>query len=38
MDEDVIYLVFGSLEVIRRGIWNIFRMENEQVNNCGNFR
>ena len=38
MDEDISYLLFGTLEVIRRGMWNIFRMENEQVNNCGKFR
>lgn len=38
MDENVSALLFGSLEIIRRCIWNIFRMENEQVNNCGKFR
>ena len=31
-------LVFGCLEIVRRCIWNVFRMENEQVNNCGKFR
>ena len=31
-------LVFGCLEILRRCIWNVFRMENEQVNNCGKFR
>ncbi len=35
---DVIQLVFGCIEVFRRNVWNIFRMENEQVNNCGKFR
>jgi hypothetical protein len=26
------------LEAGRRGMWNIFRMENEVVNNAGKFR
>lgn len=38
MNPDLLQLVFGCIEVIRRNIWNIFRMENEQVNNCGKFR
>ncbi|KAL3309469.1 Xenotropic and polytropic retrovirus receptor 1 [Cichlidogyrus casuarinus] len=31
---------FGGalLEVIRRFIWNFFRLENEHLNNCGQFR
>ena len=37
-DQNVILLIFGCLEIMRRNIWNIFRMENEQVNNCGKFR
>jgi len=28
----------GGLEIVRRGIWNIFRVENEGVNNTGKFR
>jgi xenotropic and polytropic retrovirus receptor 1 len=28
----------GMLEVIRRGIWNIIRVENEFLNNVGEFR
>ncbi|KAI3500740.1 hypothetical protein L1887_36565 [Cichorium endivia] len=28
----------ASLEIIRRGIWNFFRLENEHLNNVGNFR
>jgi len=31
-------LLFGMLEASRRGMWNIFRMENEVVNNAGKFR
>ncbi|ETO26238.1 hypothetical protein RFI_10897 [Reticulomyxa filosa] len=31
-------LPFAALEVIRRCIWNVFRMENEHLNNCGKFR
>lgn len=27
-----------SVEVSRRAMWNIFRLENEQLNNCGKFR
>ncbi|XP_069465189.1 xenotropic and polytropic retrovirus receptor 1 homolog [Ambystoma mexicanum] len=29
---------FTSLEVFRRFIWNFFRLENEHLNNCGQFR
>jgi len=28
----------GFLEVFRRFIWNFFRLENEHLNNCGQFR
>lgn len=28
----------ASLEVFRRFIWNFFRLENEHLNNCGQFR
>jgi len=28
----------SSLEIFRRGQWNILRMENEHLNNCGQFR
>ncbi|XVF85893.1 hypothetical protein PTKIN_Ptkin17bG0154400 [Pterospermum kingtungense] len=30
--------VISSLEIIRRGIWSFFRLENEQVNNVGKYR
>jgi len=26
------------LEIIRRTVWNFFRLENEHLNNCENFR
>ncbi|KAE8724609.1 Phosphate transporter PHO1-like protein 5 [Hibiscus syriacus] len=28
----------ASLEIIRRGVWNFFRLENEHLNNAGNYR
>lgn len=31
-------LMLGGLEIVRRGIWNIFRVENESVSNTGKFR
>lgn len=37
-NQNKMLLVFGCIEVLRRNIWNVFRMENEQVNNCGKFR
>ncbi|KAF8567791.1 hypothetical protein P879_01421 [Paragonimus westermani] len=30
--------VFLTAEIIRRFIWNFFRLENEHLNNCGEFR
>ncbi|XP_051787655.1 xenotropic and polytropic retrovirus receptor 1 homolog [Erpetoichthys calabaricus] len=30
--------VLAPLEVFRRFIWNFFRLENEHLNNCGQFR
>ncbi|XVF03293.1 hypothetical protein REPUB_Repub04eG0248900 [Reevesia pubescens] len=30
--------VISCLEIIRRGIWNFFRLENEHLNNVGKFR
>ncbi|KAG1675114.1 Xenotropic and polytropic retrovirus receptor 1 [Nymphon striatum] len=35
---EIILTVLAPLEVIRRFIWNFFRLENEHLNNCGNFR
>ncbi|KAL2349213.1 hypothetical protein Fmac_003213 [Flemingia macrophylla] len=30
--------ITSCLEIIRRGIWNFFRLENEHLNNVGNYR
>ncbi|EPS61996.1 hypothetical protein M569_12798, partial [Genlisea aurea] len=35
---DLIEFLFASLEVIRRGHWNYYRLENEHLNNVGKFR
>lgn len=35
---DLIGFIYGILEVYRRFIWNLFRVENEHINNCGKFR
>ena len=30
--------IFGLCEVFRRFQWNLYRLENDQITNCGNFR
>ncbi|VVD00688.1 unnamed protein product [Leptidea sinapis] len=35
---DTMVSIIAPLEVIRRFIWNFFRLENEHLNNCGKFR
>lgn len=35
---DLIMLVLAPLEICRRFIWNFYRLENEHLNNCGEFR
>ncbi|CAG0898548.1 unnamed protein product [Darwinula stevensoni] len=35
---DLMVTVLAPLEVFRRFIWNFFRLENEFVSNCGDFR
>jgi len=35
---EIVVTIFSCLEVIRRFIWNFFRLENEHLNNCGKFR
>src|SRR5690606_30630679 len=30
--------ILASVEIFRRAQWNLFRLENEQLNNCGKFR
>ncbi|KAL3679556.1 hypothetical protein R1sor_022512 [Riccia sorocarpa] len=37
-DIQVADFTFACLEVIRRGIWNFYRMENEHLNNVGKYR
>ncbi|KAJ8038923.1 Xenotropic and polytropic retrovirus receptor 1-like [Holothuria leucospilota] len=38
MDQDIAVSIFAGLEVFRRFVWNFFRLENEHLNNCGQFR
>ncbi|XP_027361910.1 phosphate transporter PHO1 homolog 1 [Abrus precatorius] len=38
VDYRVTCLFLAALEVIRRGLWNFFRLENEHLNNAGKFR
>lgn len=35
---DLLICIMSPLEVFRRFIWNYLRLENEHVNNCGQFR
>ena len=35
---DLIGFVFALIEIFRRFLWNYFRLENEHLNNCGQFR
>ncbi|XP_063221184.1 solute carrier family 53 member 1-like [Bacillus rossius redtenbacheri] len=35
---DLMVTILTPLEVFRRFVWNFFRLENEHLNNCGNFR
>jgi hypothetical protein len=35
---DLIGFLFAFIEIFRRFIWNHFRLENEHLNNCGQFR
>ncbi|XP_061353965.1 phosphate transporter PHO1 homolog 1 isoform X1 [Gastrolobium bilobum] len=38
VDYRVTSLFLAALEVIRRGLWNFYRLENEHLNNAGKFR
>ncbi|KAL0693174.1 hypothetical protein Bca4012_060354 [Brassica carinata] len=38
MHKQTMVAVVASLEIIRRGIWNFFRLENEHLNNVGKYR
>lgn len=35
---DLLTCIMSPLEVFRRFVWNYLRLENEHVNNCGQFR
>ncbi|XP_059655037.1 phosphate transporter PHO1 homolog 3-like isoform X2 [Cornus florida] len=38
MHRETLIAVVAALEIIRRGIWNFFRLENEHLNNVGKYR
>ncbi|XP_071731055.1 phosphate transporter PHO1 homolog 3-like [Rutidosis leptorrhynchoides] len=38
LHRNALIAIIASLEIIRRGIWNFFRLENEHLNNVGKFR
>jgi hypothetical protein len=38
LNNNILRTIFGVLEVFRRIVWNFFRLENEHLNNCGQFR
>ncbi|KAJ8916912.1 hypothetical protein NQ315_013382 [Exocentrus adspersus] len=38
VSSDIMTSILSPLEVFRRFVWNFFRLENEHLNNCGNFR
>jgi hypothetical protein len=38
LDTEITTTIFSALELFRRFMWNIFRVENEQISNCGRFR
>ncbi|CAE5957428.1 unnamed protein product [Arabidopsis arenosa] len=38
MHRQTMVTIVASLEIIRRGIWNFFRLENEHLNNVGKYR
>ena len=35
---DLMMSILAPLEIFRRFVWNFFRLENEHLNNCGEFR
>uniref|UniRef100_A0A915DKX6 Xenotropic and polytropic retrovirus receptor 1 n=1 Tax=Ditylenchus dipsaci TaxID=166011 RepID=A0A915DKX6_9BILA len=38
LHSDLLISIMAPLEVFRRFVWNYLRLENEHVNNCGQFR
>lgn len=37
-NSNLLTFVTGSLEIIRRGIWNLLRVEREHLANCNEFK
>nr|AHJ60092.1 xenotropic and polytropic retrovirus receptor [Cyanea capillata] len=38
INNELFIFFIATCEVFRRFVWNFFRLENEHLNNCGNFR
>ncbi|KAL5811983.1 hypothetical protein ACOSQ3_026933 [Xanthoceras sorbifolium] len=38
LHKETVITIFASLEILRRGIWNFFRLENEHLYNIGKYR
>ncbi|XP_073268257.1 phosphate transporter PHO1 homolog 3 isoform X2 [Populus alba] len=38
LNKETVITLVASLEIIRRGMWNFFRLENEHLNNVGKYR
>ncbi|XP_052312483.1 phosphate transporter PHO1 homolog 3 isoform X4 [Populus trichocarpa] len=38
LHKETMITLMASLEIIRRGMWNFFRLENEHLNNVGKYR
>jgi hypothetical protein len=38
LNNDLLLFILSLIEALRRFQWNFFRLENEHVNNCGQFR
>ncbi|KAF6134105.1 hypothetical protein GIB67_035659 [Kingdonia uniflora] len=38
LHKEALITIVASLEIIRRGVWNFFRLENEHLNNVGKYR
>ncbi|XP_010525588.1 PREDICTED: phosphate transporter PHO1 homolog 7 isoform X2 [Tarenaya hassleriana] len=38
LHRETMIALLASLEIVRRGIWNFFRLENEHLNNVGRYR
>ncbi|KAJ0704208.1 hypothetical protein HanPI659440_Chr14g0560101 [Helianthus annuus] len=38
LHQSAMIFIVASLEIVRRGLWNFFRVENKHLNNVGKFR